>query len=72
MLSRVMANHLPWWIKIQTTVPLCTYYFGPFASNEEAQIYQAGYLEDLTMEEAEGIIIDLEQTQPQILTIFEE
>lgn len=72
MLSQAVVNHLPWWIKIQTTVPACTYYFGPFASDQEAQIYEAGYLEDLTLEQAEGILIDIEQTQPQMLTIFEE
>jgi hypothetical protein len=72
ILSQAVVNHLPWWIKIQTTVPVCTYYFGPFASDEEAKIYEAGYLEDLTMEQAEGIFIDIEQTHPQMLTIFEE
>ncbi len=72
ILSQAVINHCPWWIKIQTTIPQCTYYFGPFYSPEEAQIYKAGYLEDLTMEQAEGIFINIKQTQPQILTIFEE
>jgi hypothetical protein len=70
--SQPVINPFPWWIKIQTTVPQCTYYFGPFDSDEEAQTYEAGYLEDLTMEQAEGILTDIERTQPQVLTIFEE
>ncbi|MGB3534296.1 MAG: DUF1816 domain-containing protein [Microcoleaceae cyanobacterium] len=71
-MSQSVINHCPWWIKIQTTIPQCTYYFGPFSSQAEAQTYKAGYLEDLTMEQAEGIVTNLEQSQPQNLTIFEE
>ena len=71
-MSQPVINRFPWWIKIQTAIPQCTYYFGPFDSSQEAQTYELGYLEDLTMEQAEGIITEIEQTQPLVLTIFEE
>jgi hypothetical protein len=58
----------PWWVEISTAQPSCVYYFGPFESAEEAQIYQPGYIEDLQAEEAEGITVAIKQCQPQILT----
>ena len=38
---------LAWWVKIRTTRPACEYYFGPFATRQEAVMAQPGYLEDL-------------------------
>jgi hypothetical protein len=63
---------LPWWVMIQTTKPLCTYYFGPFDSAEEAKLNQAGYIEDLMEENAEGITVEIQQCQPEVLTISQE
>ena len=63
---------LAWWIEIVTVKPACTYYFGPFMSEKEAQEHQGGYVEDLEAEEAEGITIHIRQCQPQTLTIFED
>ncbi len=57
---------------IQTTKPLCTYYFGPFDSAEEAKLNQAGYIEDLMEENAEGITVEIQQCQPEVLTISQE
>jgi Domain of unknown function (DUF1816) len=65
-------SRLPWWVVIQTTIPRCTYYFGPFESAEEAKSNQAGYLEDLRAEGAQGISLKIEQGQPKELTIDEE
>ena len=63
---------LPYWLKITTKVPKCTYYFGPFDSPLEAKALQAGYIEDLMEEDAQGIHIELEQIQqPENLTICE-
>ena len=63
----------PYWLKITTKVPQCSYYFGPFDSPLEAKGSQAGYIEDLMAEEALGIHIELEQcAQPPELTICEE
>ena len=63
---------LHWWVEIQTDNPLCTYYFGPFETAEEAQASQGGYLEDLRQEQAEIIIVEIKQCQPQELTIYKQ
>jgi Domain of unknown function (DUF1816) len=58
-----------WWVEINTSVPLCTYYFGPFESQNEARDSRAGYVEDLCQEEARGIIAVVKQCQPDCLTL---
>lgn len=66
-------QRLPYWLRITTKVPKCTYYFGPFDTPLEAKALQAGYIEDLMAEEAQGIHIELEQTlEPDNLTICED
>lgn len=62
----------PWWVKIETRTPPCVYYFGPFASYEEAQTHEAGYVADLEEEGAVGLTISLEQGDPKELTIYDE
>ena len=63
----------PYWLNITTKVPKCVYYFGPFDSPLEAKALQAGYIEDLVAEEAQGIHVELEQCrQPPALTICDE
>ena len=62
----------PWWIEIHTSVPGCTYFFGPFNSFKEAKQEQNGYIEDLVQEKAFGITVDIKQCQPTSLTVFEE
>ncbi|MEM7761807.1 MAG: DUF1816 domain-containing protein [Cyanobacteria bacterium P01_A01_bin.40] len=64
---------LPYWLKITTKVPKCVYYFGPFDSPLEAKALQAGFIEDLIEEEAQGIHLELEQcSQPEALTVCED
>lgn len=64
---------LPYWLKITTKVPKCTYYFGPFDSSFEAKGLQSGYLKDLLEENAQGIHIELQHSsQPEQLTVCEE
>ena len=59
-----------WWVKITTEQPNCTYYFGPFATGNEADAAQAGYVEDLEGEFATDIRVSIEQRcQPTYLTI---
>lgn len=66
-------NKLPYWLKMTTKVPKCTYYFGPFESSSEAKSFQPGYIEDLIAEDAQGIHIELEKAlQPEKLTACEE
>lgn len=61
-----------WWVEIVTDQPRCTYYFGPFMSQQEAQWYLPGYLEDLEQEGHQGIRLQINPCQPEELTIFEE
>ncbi|EDX84054.1 conserved domain protein [Synechococcus sp. PCC 7335] len=58
----------PWWIKVQTQIPECTYYFGPFESRKEAEFSQMGYVDDLTQEGAQNVSVALEKTHPTTLT----
>ena len=60
---------LPWWVRIVTTNPSFIYYFGPFDSLPEAQNHCPGYIEDLVGEKAQVVIVDIDQYQPQDLTI---
>ncbi len=61
--------HLSWWIRIVTTNPSFIYYFGPFDSLPEAQNHCPDYIEDLVKEKAQIILVDINQYQPQDLTI---
>ncbi len=67
-----LKSKLSWWVKIQTAKPECIYYFGSFDSQIEAEVAQYGYIEDLMMEKASGISVEITQVQPKILTIFAE
>lgn len=68
----VNRQELTWWVEIQTNIPRCIYYFGPFENAKEARLSQVGYLEDLLAEKARGITVEIKQCQPENLTIFEE
>lgn len=70
--SKTVSVTLPWWVKIVTERPPCTYFFGPFASASEARDNQAGYIEDLEQEGATGIERLILQDRPQTLTIYDE
>jgi Domain of unknown function (DUF1816) len=59
----------PWWVEVQTSVPRCTYYFGPFDYLDEARASRAGYVEDLEGEGARDIVVLVKQCQPEVLTI---
>jgi hypothetical protein len=61
-----------WWIKIYTSTPICTYYFGPFDNRKEAKKHQSGYVEDLVGENAQGIKVETKRCQPESLTVCEE
>lgn len=63
---------LAWWIEITTEFPHCTYYFGPFASEQEARAEKRGYIEDLEQEGAQGIIVTIKRCKPDNLTVYEE
>ena len=61
---------LDWWIKMQTSTPLCTYYFGPFESRLQATYHRQGYIQDLTEEGAGEILTEIKKYQPVVLTVF--
>lgn len=63
---------LAWWIEVTTRTPSCVYYFGPFASSNEAEAELPGYLEDLDYEGAQGIQAVVKRCQPSELTIFDD
>ncbi|MDJ1183897.1 DUF1816 domain-containing protein [Roseofilum casamattae] len=61
-----------YWIEVTTEIPACTYYFGPFQTQQEAEAAQGGYEEDLKAEAAQGIHSRIEQCKPKFLTSPEE
>jgi hypothetical protein len=61
-----------YWVEITTDNPSCTYYFGPFLSEKDAQVAKGGYIEDLNNEGAEGISVSIKRCKPSDLTIFDE
>ena len=67
--SWINQSQVLWWLEIKTAQPYCIYYFGPFASPQEARLHQAGYVEELVEEQAEKITIQLKKCQPKELTI---
>jgi Domain of unknown function (DUF1816) len=66
----IIGRLLPWWVEVNTSIPLCTYYFGPFDYPWEARGARAGYVEDLEAEGARDIVALVKQCQPpSLLTV---
>lgn len=63
------THELGWWIEIMTAQPLYLYYFGAFSTPEEAKNLQAGFIEDLLLENALIVSTNLRFFQPQQLTL---
>ncbi len=61
-----------YWVKIDTSQPSCTYYFGPFLRVGEAKNAKAGYIEDLMNEGSLGIEVAIKRCKPSELTVFDE
>ena len=59
---------LDWCGNISTESPICTYYFGPFDNDAEAKLHQGGYIEDLTLEGAQHIAVEVKRANPAVLT----
>ncbi len=58
------------WIEITTSDPHCTYYFGPFLTQSEAEEHQPAYIADLEAEGASGIHVNFLRCQrPEELTV---
>lgn len=74
--SRIFGSILgldkSWWVEIKTDAPTCTYYFGPFEVETEAEMAKKGYIEDLEQEQAQNIRATLLNCkQPDLLTVFD-
>ncbi len=63
---------LAWWVEIVTQHPKCTYYFGPFLNGTEAEASVKGYVEDLELEGAQGISVNVKRCKPKVLTISDD
>ena len=74
LINVLQSFGLAWWVKIETRSPACTYYFGPFGSEKEAQQAKPGYVEDLMNEEAQGISVNIVRCKRNAnnLTIFDD
>ncbi|MGF1458870.1 MAG: DUF1816 domain-containing protein [Leptolyngbyaceae cyanobacterium] len=71
--SKSDANE-KWWLEVKTAAPACTYYFGPFDSESEAEQRKQGYLDDLHQEGSKVLStqsITL-TSPPDNLTVYEE
>lgn len=64
-----LENELPWWVQISTQQPNNQFYFGPFGTSHEAESQVPGYVADLNEEGAEDITFEIQQCQPEQLTI---
>lgn len=71
-LNVLEAAGMAWWVEITTDSPSCTYYFGPFLNQQEALDSQGGYIEDLELEGATGIGVEVKRCKPKELTIVDE
>jgi hypothetical protein len=60
------------WIEIITDSPRCTYYFGPFTSEDEAEGAKNGYIEDLESEGSKGLVVMVKRCKPETLTIYDD
>lgn len=67
--SHTQHSQLFWWVEINTSVPLCTYYFGPFDSRAEAKDSRTGYVIDLYQEGARDIVALIKHYHPKNLTV---
>ncbi len=72
-LENLLGFGKDWWVEIKTSQPACTYYFGPFSSEAEAETMKGGYIEDLEQEGAQNICSVVKRcSHPAQLTITEE
>lgn len=72
-LTSIQVNlGLAWWVEIITDNPNCTYYFGPFFTQKEAESEKSGYVEDLLQEGSDGIQVKIKRCKPVNLTTSED
>jgi hypothetical protein len=60
------------WVEIVTDSPRCTYYFGPFSNESEAESAKNGYIEDLEAEGSKGLAVTVKRCKPENLTVYDD
>ena len=65
-LNVLNALGLAWWIEVKTDD--CTYFFGPFSDQADAEAAQPGYIEDLEQDGETNIQATLMKCKPSQLT----
>ena len=55
------ALEVDWWLQIESVIPECTCYFGPFFLKREAEISQYKYVKNLIEVKHHGIRVKLER-----------
>ncbi|AFY88292.1 MAG: hypothetical protein CLLPBCKN_001667 [Chroococcidiopsis cubana SAG 39.79] len=71
-MSQLEQQNLEWWAEIVTDRPLCTYYFGPFATAKTAKLAQLAHIEDFEQEGSKIVFVAVRRCQSQLLTSFED
>ncbi|MEO6860833.1 MAG: DUF1816 domain-containing protein [Microcoleus sp.] len=62
-----------WWVEVDTDLPKCTYYFGPYESKDEASNNTNGYIKYLEKKGTKNISINIKEgRQPSQLTARDE
>ncbi|HBE18118.1 MAG TPA: hypothetical protein DDW51_10990 [Cyanobacteria bacterium UBA11367] len=67
-LNLLEALGLAYWVEIITTNPPDFYYFGPFSSAKEAEIYQGGFIQDILDDGIEIIAVHIKRCHSPKLT----
>ena len=71
LISLLNIFGLATWVEIDTENPGCTYYFGPFLNEAEANAEKQGYIEDLEDESSAVIQVNVKRCKPSSLTVLE-
>lgn len=61
---------LAYWVEIITANPGEPYYFGPFVTAKEAEIYQGDYMQDLIDEGVKITAVNIKRCHSPILTTY--
>jgi hypothetical protein len=72
VLNLFNSTGMAWWVEVVTENPSCTYYFGPFMKESNAQAALPGYVDDLVQEGAIGIRAIAKRCKPEQLTIIND
>jgi hypothetical protein len=67
LLNLLESLGLAYWVEITTAHPGEPYYFGPFVTAKEAEIYQGDYMQDLRDEGVEINAVNIKRCHPPIL-----